>query len=138
MAPEPNNVCLNVESNFSIFIKTVLNYFLITAISLIAVFTILNIQSGLKNTSPVFKYGVSILTISLFAAIIGGLNPVAYDSIVIGVGICLGFMLFASVSGVDLLEAAPTTIKGIIQPVTDAAVEAASGAATAQLKAAAA
>ena len=115
---------------------------MITAISLIAVFTILNIQSGLKNTSPVFKYGVSILTISLFAAIIGGLNPVAYDSIVIGVGICLGFMLFASVSGVDLLEAAPATIKGVIQPVTEAVAEGAAASAAkvaqvAQVKAAA-
>ena len=102
-----NNVCIGTEANFSVFIKTVVNYFIITAISLIAIFVVLHVNNRFKKTnmSPLIKMGLIIALISAFTSIVGGLNPIAYDSIVIGVGICLGFMLFTNiVSGADLQE----------------------------------
>ena len=99
-----NNVCIGLESNFAVFTKTIINYFIITAISLIAVFAIFYINNSLNKNSqiagnPTIRNGIIVLVISIFTSIVGGLNPVAYDSIVIGVGICLGFLLFASVMG---------------------------------------
>lgn len=103
---QKNDVCvMGVESNFAVFVKTVINYFLITAISLIAIFTIFNMNQKLKGLSnPLLKNGLLILAIALFTSIVGGLNPVAYDSIIIGVGICLGFMLFSNVYSADDLK----------------------------------
>ena len=73
------NVCIGTEANFSVFIKT--------------------------DMSPIIKIGAIVLSISIFTSVIGGLNPIAYDSIVIGVGICLGFMLFTNIiSAADLRE----------------------------------
>ena len=108
----PKNVCIGVESNFAIFVKTVTNYFIITVISLVAIFAIFNLNNKVKGMrNPIFKNGLLIISIALFTSIVGGLNPVAYDSIVIGVGICLGFILFTNVySLTDLktLLSAPT------------------------------
>ena len=101
------NVCIGTESNFAIFIKTTINYFLITAISLIAIFVIFNLNNKLKGMggSPLIKNTLIIISISVFTSIVGGLNPIAYDSIVIGVGICLGFMLFTNIiSAADLKD----------------------------------
>tara|TARA_Y100000022_G_scaffold187267_1_gene184566 strand:+ start:1439 stop:1780 length:342 start_codon:yes stop_codon:yes gene_type:complete len=97
------NVCVSAESNFSVFVKTVVNYIIITAICLISVFTIFNMNNKIRELkNPVLKKALVVIAISLFTGVIGGLNPVAYDSIVIGVGLCLGFMLFANVAGIDL------------------------------------
>ena len=101
----PKNVCIGVESNFAVFIKTVINYFIITAISLIAIFTIFNMNKKIRDMkNPLLKNGLLIVTIAVFTSIVGGLNPVAYDSIVIGVGICLGFILFTNVYSVEDLK----------------------------------
>lgn len=102
-----NNLCVGTEANFSVFIKTVVNYFIITAISLISIFVVLHLNNRFKKTnmSPLIKVGIVIASVSAFTSVVGGLNPIAYDSIVIGVGICLGFMLFTNiVSAADLQE----------------------------------
>ncbi len=106
---QAKNVCVNVESNFSIFIKTVVNYIIITALCLISIYTIFNMNDKIRELkNPVLKKTLIIIAISLFTGIVGGLNPVAYDSIVIGVGLCLGFMLFANMAGIDLNKFAPS------------------------------
>ena len=100
---QTENICVSVESNFSIFMKTVVNYIIITALCLVSIFTIFNINNKIRELkNPVLKKTLIIIAISLFTGIVGGLNPVAYDSIVIGVGLCLGFMLFANMAGIDL------------------------------------
>ncbi len=115
-----NNVCIGTEANFSVFIKTVVNYFIITAISLTAIFVVLHLNNKFKKTnmSPLIKIGLVIVLVSAFTSIVGGLNPIAYDSIVIGVGICLGFMLFTNiVSAADLQE----MLKNALAPAPKAA-----------------
>ena len=114
-----NNVCIGTEANFSVFIKTVVNYFIITAISLTAIFVVLHLNNRFKKTnmSPIVKMGLIIASISAFTSVVGGLNPIAYDSIIIGVGICLGFMLFTNiVSGADLQE----VLKNALAPASKA------------------
>ena len=115
-----NNVCIGTEANFSVFIKTVVNYFIITAISLTAIFVVFHLNNKFKKTnmSPLIKMGLIIALISAFTSVVGGLNPIAYDSIVIGVGICLGFMLFTNiVSAADLQE----MLKNALAPAPKAA-----------------
>ena len=119
------NVCIGLESNFAIFTKTIINYFIITAVSLIAVFAIFYVNNSLANNSVIksdfMKKGILVLIISIFTSVVGGLNPVAYDSIVIGVGICLGFLLFGSVMGPDQFQKLINTLLGAAKKTAEAA-----------------
>ena len=121
------NVCIGLESNFAIFTKTIINYFIITAVSLIAVFAIFYVNNSLANNSIIkgefMKKGILVLIISIFTSVVGGLNPVAYDSIVIGVGICLGFLLFGSVMGPDQFKNLINTLSGVAEGAAKGAAE---------------